>query len=71
MAYRQAYDGEPFILHSIHYIRCCSCSLVHKIKLRKISPRRYEMTAWPEVKMTRAGRRRKRFKNLRVAKGAI
>jgi len=51
-------DGIPYLVQSVFYDGCCDCGCVHKMKLKKISARVYELTATRDERRTAQTRRR-------------
>lgn len=67
MIYEQRKDGDEFCISPEHYIRCCDCGAVHKIKARKHKGKFYLRT-WSAPKRTRRARRKNAIMVVKMAK---
>ncbi|HDY88133.1 MAG TPA: hypothetical protein ENH82_08485 [bacterium] len=57
MKYEQRKDGDEFCISPEHYIKCCDCGLVHKIKVKKYKGKFY-LRIWQDKRRTGQVRRR-------------
>lgn len=55
--YDQKKDGDEFCISPEHYIRCCDCGLIHRVKVRKHKGKFY-LKAWVDKRKTAQFRRR-------------